>query len=65
MLLDSDNDNDEEINSKGEAFAEEKQFKLTEQDNCNTFLFVRCSKIYLNEKRHQILLHMETLTFGS
>jgi len=22
-------------------------------------------KVYLKEKRHQILLHMETLTFGS
>jgi len=33
MLLDSDNEDDEEINSKGEAFVEEKWFQFTEQDN--------------------------------
>jgi len=29
LLLDSDNENDEEVDSKGEAFVEEKWFKFT------------------------------------
>jgi len=33
MLLDSDNEDDEENNFKGEAFVEEKWFQFTEQDN--------------------------------
>jgi len=33
MLLDSDNEYDEEINSKGEAFVEDKWLQFTEQDN--------------------------------
>jgi len=33
MLLDSDTEDDEEINAKGEAFVEEKWFQFTEQDN--------------------------------
>jgi len=32
MLRDSDNEDDEEINSKGEAFVEEKWFQFIEQD---------------------------------
>jgi len=44
MLIDSDNEDDEEITSKREAFVEEKWFKFTKQDNWNTPSFVRCSK---------------------
>jgi len=32
MLLDSDNADDEEINSEGEAFVEEKWSEFTKQD---------------------------------
>jgi len=33
MLLDADNEDDEEINSKGQAFVEEKWLQFTKQDN--------------------------------
>jgi len=44
MLLDWDNEDDEEMNSKGEALIEDKWFQLTEQDNWNTRSFVLSSK---------------------
>jgi len=48
MLLYSNNEDDEEINSKGEAFVEEKWFQFIEQDNWNTRSFVGCSKSLFN-----------------
>jgi len=62
MLLDSNNEDDEEINSEGEAFVEDKCFQFTEQETPVRSYAV--TKV-LKEKRHQILLHMETLMFGS
>ena len=50
MLLDSDNEYDEEINSKGEAFVEDKWLQFTEQDNWNTGSFARSSKSLFKEK---------------
>jgi len=64
MLLDSDNEHNEEISPKGETFVEEKWLQLTEQDTWNTHSYA-IVKVYLKEKRRQILLHMETLPFGS
>ena len=58
MLLDSDNEDDEENNFKGEAFVEEKWFQFTEQDNWNTPSFVRCNKsLFKGKEAPNFLAH--------
>jgi len=50
MLLDSDNEDNDEMYSKRETFVEEKWFQFTEQDNWNTRSFVRYSKRLFKRK---------------
>ena len=51
-MLDSDNEDDEEINTKGKAFLLKKNgFKTPVH-------FFAVVKVYLNKKRHQSLLHI-------